>query len=230
MKKSIFKMLAIFMLTFFFSKPSIANITYEKVNTKIGQTKITYFESNVKYIIDTEFNLKENQDTEVIYFFSYNCETCYIFQEYFMHGQKIILKNNKIKLKKIPLYENEKDINGIAAKIYFLRNILGFNSNFDDIMFELIHEKQIAVKSESDLNSLFLKYGKIEKEKMNSEEVQKKLKYRMLRTKEIIKNLEVTSTPTIIIHKKGKRYKITATSSGTPEKMLLSLFYILKNK
>ena len=94
----------------------------------------------------------------------------------------------------------------------------------------MIHEQGISIQSNSDVEILFENYAQVEEKEMNKDINVKKLEYRLEKSREIAKNLKIISTPSIIIHKNGKRYLINASDSETPYNMLVTLIYILEYK
>ena len=94
----------------------------------------------------------------------------------------------------------------------------------------MIHEQGISIQSEADISVLLENYALIEEKDINTELNNKKLNYRLEKSKEISKELKIVSTPSIIIHKNGKRYLINASDSETPYNMLFTLIYILQYK
>ncbi len=174
--------------------------------------------------------MDKNQEIEVLYFFSYNCPSCFAFKDYFNQAEDFINKKKTIRLEKIPLFLEKESINYYNAKLYFLRKILGFNNEFDEIIFNMIHEQGISIQSNSDVEILFENYAQVEEKEMNKDINVKKLEYRLEKSREIAKNLKIISTPSIIIHKNGKRYLINASDSETPYNMLVTLIYILEYK
>ena len=74
---------------------------------------------------------------------------------------------------------------------------------------------------------LFIKYADVKEEIINSNEYNYKIKYRLERTQSILNNLSIKTTPTLIVHKSGKRFMIDATTAETPENLLFTLFAIM---
>lgn len=206
------------------------DFNYIKKQEIIKGNKITYYVSDSKYFHDSVFNLEEEQEIEVLYFFSYNCPSCFAFKDYFKQAENFIKKKNKIRLEKIPLFMEKNSINYYNAKLFFLRKILGFKNNFDEIIFNMIHSQGISIQSELDIEVLLENYALIDKKEINKESNQQKLEYRLEKSKEIAKKLKITSTPSIIIHKNGRRYLINASDSETPYNMLVNLIYIIEYK
>ena len=207
-----------------------ANAEYKKVEAIIDGNKLSYMESQKNYLIDSVFNMKEEQDTEILYFFSYNCSSCYAFKDYFRQAEDIINKKDNIRLEKIPLFIEENSINYYNAQLFFWRKILGFNRDFDSIIFDLIHKENISIQSEKDIKRLLTNYALTEEKDLKSNIKNVKLNYRMQMSNQIAKDLNVTTTPSIVIHKNGKRYIINATDAGTPFNMLLAIIYIIDYK
>jgi hypothetical protein len=212
------------------SNYSIAD-SYILKKEKYRNNIVSYYELDTKKIVDTTFSLKENQNTEIMYIFSYNCQSCYAMSEHINLFSKYVKKTKNIRFEKIPfLLENSSEIDKINAKIYFSRKIFKFNDDFDDIIFNFIHEKNVSIKNEEDFNLLMSNYLKISKEELNKKEYKEKIEYRLKRTSLILKEIKITTTPTTIIHKNGKRYKITADVAGSLDNYLLTIFAILDKK
>lgn len=206
------------------------DFNYIKKEETIKENKIVYYVSDSEYFHDTVFTLDKTQESEVLYFFSYNCPSCFAFKDYFKQAETFIKEQKNIRLEKIPLFLEKDSINYYNAKLFFLRKILGFNNQFDEIVFNMIHEQGISIQSEADISVLLENYALIEQKDINTELNNKKLNYRLEKSKEIAKELKIVSTPSIIIHKNGKRYLINASDSETPYNMLFTLIYILKYK
>ena len=111
---------------------------YKKVEKQYKGNVVKYYEDISPRIIDTTFSLKDNQDTEVLYVFSYNCSICYVFDDYVKEFEAFA-KNNNIKFEKLPLYLDGEGIHKTSAETYFTRKFLNFNNDFDSIIFDLIH-------------------------------------------------------------------------------------------
>lgn len=221
------KILILLLITFF-SFNLQAN--YEKKQVIIDGNEIIYSESTSKYLHDSIFKLNEKQDTEILYFFSYNCTSCYAFKDYFIQAEDILKEKENVRIEKIPLFIEKDSISYYNAELFFWRKILKFNKDFDSIIFDLIHKEKVSIQSKKDIKRLLVNYALIEEEYINNPKNNLKLKYRLEKSQEIAKELKVATTPTIIIHKKGKRYIINATDSGKPFNMLLALLYILEYK
>jgi protein-disulfide isomerase len=218
------------LIIFFLINTINLNANYTKKTEIINGNKVIYSVSSKKELHDTIFKLGKNQDTEVIYFFSYNCPSCYAFKDYFEQAKDFITKKESIRLEKVPLFLEENTVNYYNAKLFFWKKILRFDKNFDHIIYDLIHKENISIQSEMDLNLLLKNYALINDSEIEDSNNIKKLNYRMNKSKEIAKNIKVLNTPTIIIHKNGKRYLINATDAETPYNMLVSIIYILEYK
>lgn len=199
-------------------------------NENYKNKEIKYYEYNSKKIIESTFNLKENQNTEIIYIFSYNCQTCYIINEYMNEFHKYIKTQENVRYEKIPYYSGKNEIDKYNAEIFITRKFFKFNESFDDKIFDMIHIDKKSVKNEIDKNKLFKEYLKLNSEELNSIKYNETVKYMLLRIKNIIKDIKTETTPTIIIHKNGKRYLINADIAGDPDTFLLTIFAILDKK
>lgn len=206
------------------------DFNYIKKQEIIKDTKMTYYVSDSKYLHDSVFNMDEDQEIEILYFFSYNCPSCFSFKDYFKQAELFVNEKNEIRLEKIPLFIERDSINYYNAKLFFLRKMLGFKNYFDDIIFNMIHNQGISIQSEEDINVLLENYALIDKKEINTEYNNKRLKYRLEKSKEIAEKLKITSTPSIVIHKNGKRYLINASDSENPYNMLVTLMYIIEYK
>lgn len=224
------KNLILFLITILSFNINAESFNYVKKQEIIKENKITYYVSDYENFHDTVFKMNKEQEFEVLYFFSYNCPSCFAFKDYFKQAENFINKKNNIRLEKIPLFIENDSINYYNAKLFFLRKMFGFNNEFDEIIFNMIHEEGISIQSDSDINILFENYALINQKEINEKLNNKKLKYRLEKSKEIAKNLKVISTPSIIIHKNGKRYLINASDSETPYNMLVTLIYIIEYK
>lgn len=202
-------------------------INYKLVEKEYKGKIVKYYEDDNKRIIDTMFKLKKEQDYEILYVFSYNCSTCYVFNDYEKQFEEYA-KNNRIRLEKLPLYLGKEDINKYSAQLFFTRKYLKFNKDFDSIIFDLVHIDNVSIQNEENLKNLFTKYAGIERSELDSDEYKVKMNYRLNRVIDILKELDISTTPTLIIHKNGKRFMIDATTAGTPDNLLFTLFAIIK--
>tara|TARA_Y100000034_G_scaffold25132_1_gene29510 strand:+ start:16566 stop:17252 length:687 start_codon:yes stop_codon:yes gene_type:complete len=226
----IYKIIIFLTILLFSNLLNAKDFNYIKKQEIIKENKITYYVSDYEFYHDSIFEMDKNQEIEVLYFFSYNCPSCFAFKDYFNQAEDFINKKKTIRLEKIPLFLEKESINYYNAKLYFLRKILGFNNEFDEIIFNMIHEQGISIQSNSDVEILFENYAQVEEKEINKDINVKKLEYRLKKSREIAKNLKIISTPSIIIHKNGKRYLINASDSETPYNMLVTLIYILEYK
>lgn len=222
------KFLIIFLL--FISSFSYANSNlYISKKINLQGNDITYREYSSNEVIDSEFELNQNQDTEILYVFSYFCSSCYAFNEYSKIMEQKISNKKNIRYEKIPFYVKGNKLLELNAKTFFYRKMFKFNSDFDNLIFDMIHEQNTYIDKEETLRNLFVQYGNVKSEYFDSKEVSEKINYRLHRVDDMLNRLHIVTTPTIIIHKKGKRYLINATDSGTPDNMFLVLSYLIDN-
>jgi hypothetical protein len=206
---------------------NLSAIDYSLVEKEYKGSIIKYYQDNNKAIIDTSFKLKKDQEVEILYVFSYNCSTCYAFSEYVGFFEDFSSKN-KIRFEKIPLYLGESEINKVSAKTYFTRKFLKFNNDFDSIIFDLIHINKVSIKTEEAMISLFTNFAEVDVKSIQSKEYNYKMNYRLNRVKSLLNELDISRTPTIIVHKSGKRFMIDATTAGSTRNLLLTIFAILE--
>lgn len=216
----------LFLLFSFFSQSSEI-YSIKKVN--IQGKELIYREYSSQKIIDTEFELKDNQTIEVLYIFSYFCPSCYAFNDYSKIMEQKIKNKKNVRYEKIPFYVKNNKLLELNAKTFFYRKIFKFNSDFDNILFDLIHEKNLYIDKEETVRNLFVQYGNVDTKLFESLEVSKKIDYRLNRVDDLLKRLHIITTPTIIIHKDGKRFLINASDAETPDNMFLLLSYLIDN-
>ncbi len=217
-------------LLFFISFFSFADSNlYKAKKVNLQGIDITYREYSSNNIIDTEFELNKEQNIEVLYIFSYFCTSCYAFNEYSKIMEQKILNKKNIRYEKIPFYVKGNKLLEINAKTFFYRKMFKFNSDFDNLIFDMIHEQNTYIDKEESIRNLFVQYGNVKSEEFDSKDVKNKIDYRLNRVNEMLNRLHIVTTPTIIVHKNGKRYLINASDTESPDNMFLVLSYLIDN-
>lgn len=173
---------------------------------------------------DSFFNLEPDQNTEVLYFFNYNCFSCYMLDTHIYSWENTMKKQN-IKFVRIPLSVHESW--NYTSKLYFMMKILGFK-NYNQEIFNLIHLDGYRFNSNEDIYKLFSdKYG-FSRDLLNTPNHIKRLDYMYNKSLILSEMLNVDSTPTIIINDKNKIYRIRIKDGFVPMSFILSLQKALK--
>lgn len=202
---------------------------YEIKKVNIQGKDLTYREFSDNNIIDTEFELSKQQNIEVLYIFSYFCPSCYAFNDYSKIMEQKIKNKKNIRYEKIPFYTKGNKLLELNAKTFFYRKMFKFNSEFDNLIFDMVHEKKLYIDKEDTVRNLFIQYGNIKTEIFDSIETKNKIDYRLNRVNDMLNRLYIVTTPTIIIHKDGKRFLINASDAETPDNMFLLLSHLIDN-
>ncbi len=202
---------------------------YKTKKVNLQGIDITYREYSSNKIIDTEFELNNEQNIEVLYVFSYFCTSCYAFNEYSKIMEQKISNKKNVRYEKIPFYVKGNKLLELNAKTFFYRKIFKFNSDFDNLIFDMIHEQNFYIDKDESIRNLFVQYGNIKSEEFDSIDIKNKIDYRLNRVNEMLNRLHIITTPTIIIHKNGKRYLINASDTQSPDNMFLVLSYLIDN-
>jgi thiol-disulfide isomerase/thioredoxin len=204
---------------------SFTSMSNELHNVSFDGVKGSYIEYSGEY--EPIFSLKDSQDIEILYFFNYNCPSCFKMYPYINFWERNV-KTKNIRLERIPVsLTNDWSF---SSKLYFIRNILGFNLKFDNELYKLINYKTINLKSDDDIINFFVKYKLSNKEDVVESLNSNKLKYSMIRSNQIIESLKITGTPRLIITKNKKRYEINLNNNDKPISVIIALNEIIKTE
>jgi thiol-disulfide isomerase/thioredoxin len=210
---------------FIISLISIQSFADEVHNVSFDGEKASFTEYSGEF--DTVFNLDDSQNIEILYFFNYNCPSCFKMYPYINFWERIV-KTDNIRLERIPV--SLTDDWKYSSKLYFLRNIMGFNLKFDNELYKLINYKTININSDKDIIDFFVKYNFATEDVITDNLDSNKLKYSMVRSNQIIKSLKITGTPRIIVTKNKKRYEINLNDNNKPISVIIALNEIIKSE
>jgi thiol:disulfide interchange protein DsbA len=195
--------------------PDVIQIPYQ--DTFIGFKKLD----------DSEFIFKEKENikTEIIYFFSYGCPYCKLFDE----SLKVWLKNKKNdrSFRIIPVTFRDDWME--LAKAYAIAKESNILKETHANLFKYIHEEKNKIITKTDLIEFFATRTNIKKDDFNSTYDSKKLKQNLKDYSYFQDFYDIQGTPNLlIIGKNRKVYKISPEYSGSPMSMILTAEFLIE--
>lgn len=175
---------------------------------------------------ETFFKLDNSQDSEVLYFFNYNCISCMMMHKYINSWSKNMMKKNVL-FKKIPVSLNKNW--QYSVELHYIISNLGVKE-FEDTLYNDIHINNNPILSEAAMYDFLrtkLNYSKLHVlSKINLLDIFN-LKNKHL---DIVAISNTNSTPSIIINKNNKTYKIKINKDSEPLSLIIALEDILNPK
>lgn len=202
-----------------------ANANAETVSGVSEGIKFSYEKTRNDYK-DTFFNLSEKEDTEVLYFFNYNCFSCYMLNPYIESWEKSLKKEN-VKLIKVPV--NILNNWEYTVKLHFIMKILGFE-NYSESIFDSIHRKGLNFSSDKDIYDFLYSEYEMHSEIINLPHNLNRINYMLDKSNIVSDILNVSSTPSIVVQNKNWRYVIKIQEGMNPLSFIVSLQKILFEK
>ena len=212
--KNLISTLYILVITTFFSVCSNA----EEISGSENEIVYSYTVEDNEFK-DSFFKLEDNQDTEVLYFFNYNCFSCFMLDTHIQSWENSMKKEN-IKFVRIPFAVHESW--EYTSKLYFIMKILGFE-HYNQEIFNLVHQEGYRFNSNEDLYNLLSDKYKLSRDLVNIPHHIKRLDYMFNKSLIVADMLKVNSTPTIIVNDKNKIYRIRIKDGFVPMSFILSL-------
>lgn len=206
-------------------KKIILTLTGLILSFNIQAENINNIKPNIDYIEETtKQTLVSSEKPVFVDFFWYGCGHCYSMKP---QVKQLVKKHEKnIVSKSYPAtFENWKS----GSQIFFTLESLNRIDSMHDKIFDEIHlNKKNILKNENLLLQTIKSYGINEKDFQSvysSFSTQSKVSKAM----QITKELNIESTPYFVIYYKGKTYKTSPGMTGSYEKTIATLDYLLSN-
>jgi thiol-disulfide isomerase/thioredoxin len=175
---------------------------------------------------ETFFPLDDFQDTEVLYFFNYNCFSCFLLQPYISSWENTLKKEN-VRFEKISV--DVKETWEFTTTLHFLMKILKFK-HFENEVFNEIHHKQRKFLSNKDVLYFLENKYNLDVRAIKLTNNMRRLKYILNKSSEIKNRLEIEETPVIVIQDNSFRYTIKIKDKIKPISYIVAIQQILHEK
>lgn len=187
-----------------------------------NQASIAYAEDLHYTQLDQAFDT-ENQEQVIVYeFFGYKCPHCASFQPFINSWHKKLPKH--IKLVRVPvIFQPGWDI---LAKAYYTSETMGIADKTHQALFDAMHKQRKKFRTIEDLASWYAENFAIDKEAFLSTANSFMIDSKIRQSNNMMRKMEITSTPAIVINGKYKPNKKVLASNPA----LLDLATFLANK
>jgi thiol:disulfide interchange protein DsbA len=153
------------------------------------------FRQGVDYrLVSNPLPVKRDGIVEVTEVFWYECAACYNF--YPAINDWYLNQDNSVKFSKMPVTWHETARN--QAALFYTIEALGLGSNVQSSVFLQIHKERKMLRSPKQIADFLSKFG-VEKNKAKQYLDSFTIKQRVERANKTIKQLQVQSTPTVIV-------------------------------
>ena len=153
------------------------------------------FRQGVDYrLVSNPLPVKRDGIVEVTEVFWYECAACYNF--YPAINDWYLNQDNSVKFSKMPVTWHEIARN--QAALFYTIEALGLGSNVQSSVFLQIHKERKMLRSPKQIADFLSKFG-VEKNKAKQYLDSFTIKQRVERANKTIKQLQVQSTPTVIV-------------------------------
>ena len=153
------------------------------------------FRQGVDYrLVSNPLPVKRDGIVEVTEVFWYECAACYNF--YPAINDWYLNQDNSVKFSKMPVTWHETARN--QAALFYTIEALGLGSNVQSSVFLQIHKERKMLRSPKRIADFLSKFG-VEKNKAKQYLDSFTIKQRVERANKTIKQLQVQSTPTVIV-------------------------------
>ena len=153
------------------------------------------FRQGVDYrLVSNPLPVKIDGIVEVTEVFWYECAACYNF--YPAINDWYLNQDNSVKFSKMPVTWHETARN--QAALFYTIEALGLGSNVQSSVFLQIHKERKMLRSPKQIADFLSKFG-VEKNKAKQYLDSFTIKQRVERANKTIKQLQVQSTPTVIV-------------------------------
>ena len=153
------------------------------------------FRKGVDYrLVSNPLPVKRDGIVEVTEVFWYECAACYNF--YPAINDWYLNQDNSVKFSKMPVTWHETARN--QAALFYTIEALGLGSNVQSSVFLQIHKERKMLRSPKQITDFLSKFG-VEKNKAKQYLDSFTIKQRVERANKTIKQLQVQSTPTVIV-------------------------------
>lgn len=169
--------------------------------------------------IDPPVATNQASGIRVTEIFWYHCPHCFHFDPELSHW--VSKQDNDVSFRRVPATFGK--LWTLDGKIYYTEKALGVLDKMHTKVFNAIHEKHLHLTSETDYVQFFKKQG-IAAGKFKSAFDSFGVHSRVERAGEYVRNLGVTSVPTLVVN---GRYLITPRGAGSLDKMLRVADYLI---
>lgn len=153
------------------------------------------FRQGVDYrLVSNPLPVKRDGIVEVTEVFWYECAACYNF--YPAINDWYLNQDNSVKFSKMPVTWHETARN--QAALFYTIEALGLGSDVQSSVFLQIHKERKMLRSPKQIQGFLKKFG-VEKDKANQYINSFTIKQRVERANKTIRQLQVQSTPTVIV-------------------------------
>ncbi len=207
------------LLLIIFALPTMAAPQYTEGN---DYTKLPSKMSSEPAIAQLSAN--NPNKVQVLLFFSFGCSACAKFEPTFEHWENN-QNNSKLVIYREPVsFEDDwEDL----AKLYYVMQDLTPHKNLSEKIFKSIHEQNLKLWREPDMEDFFVSQGynaDAVKKSYESYEVATQAK----RADALAKAYDINQTPTIIINGHDSMYQLTVEqANGDKEKMMKVADYLI---
>lgn len=201
------------------------NIKAEKISFYVNDIKVEYLVEKTKENY-TMFPLNEKQDTEVLYFFNYNCPSCLLLHSS-INGWESIVKKENIRFEKISV--NLHDGWSYSTKLFLLLKIMKI-TDYEEHLYQYIHQEHHPIINEEYIYKFLEDKLKIRRSLAKLNIDSPRMNYMLYKSESIKRTLNINSTPMVIINKGQYRYTIRIVDGMEPMSIILGIQDIILNK
>lgn len=197
MKKTLIAMGVLLFSVNCFADEAPSNAKTDVSQTAAPATTQAPIEVDKQYIV---LPTNPSPDKEVIEFFSFNCPSCYRFENQY-HGSQVIAKAipQDIKIKRYHLL----DFGPLAqdlAQAWAIANVLGIEDKVSPALYNAV-QKDRSIKTPDDIKAVFAELG-VDSETYDKTKDSFLVKAFMAQQANAIKEMQPTSIPTWIVNRK----------------------------
>lgn len=201
------------------------NIKAETISFYVNDIKVEYFVEKTDKN-NTMFPLNEKQDTEILYFFNYNCPSCLLMHSS-INGWENIVKKTNIRFEKISVNLHEGW--SYSTKLFLLLKIMKI-TDYEEHLYQYIHQEHHPIINEETIYKFLEDKLKIRRSLAKLNMDSPRMNYMISKSESIKRILDVNSTPMVIINKGEYRYTIKIVDGMEPMSIILGIQDIILNK
>lgn len=169
------------------------------------------------------FNEKENINYQIIYFFSYGCTHCYKFKDHMKEWQKNMKEDVSIHFVPVTFQKGWENL----AKGYLISRDLKLN-NFDDTIFNNIHQERNKINDIVDLRNFFIDNYNTDTSIFNSIYNSIEMNIKIESLNKITDEFEIMGTPNLLlITKRGNSYLTSPSIANGNLNMIFTMEYLM---
>lgn len=198
----------------------LANSISNTVDVKNSDTE-TYTQGTDYIALSKAYDTENNEQVVVYEFFSYACQHCFTFEPFI--NQWLETKPDYVKFVRVPL--NFQPAWANFQKAYLTAEVMGIANETHTEMFEAIHRDRKRLNTMDDFASWYADTAGIDKDVFISTSNSFILDSKLRKADNMGLNMQITSTPTLVIN--GK-YKAAKKIHGRGEIMKILDFVVMK--